>query len=99
MEKDDEILHSVIVGGGIGAALAALLTKKDKGTGAMMLGALAGAAILASYKANKNARLTALPVLIEENNALYELHNDGTKKFIKQLPESSTHIPDNFMLD
>jgi len=47
-KEDDEILESLILGGIIGAGLGTLLSK-EKGT---VIGAVAGVAVLASYKAN-----------------------------------------------
>ena len=95
MNKDREILESLIVGGLIGAALGALIGNDKNNSG---IGALAGAAILASLKANEKAQKTNIPLLIEEDNALYELSADGSKKLIKLLPKSNSIIPKKFIL-
>lgn len=90
MEKDDEIVQSLIAGGLIGAALGALLSKnKEEGAS---LGALAGAAILATFKASEQAKKSNVPLLYEENSCLYEIQPDGSKKFIKEL-EPSHSLP------
>lgn len=96
MKNDSEILESFIIGGLIGAALGALISKNKTITG---LGAIAGAVLLASYRANEIAKKTNIPLLIEENNALYEVSPDGTKKFIKELPKNTKEIPSKFILE
>ncbi len=96
MSKDDEIVSSLIKGGIIGAALGAILSdNKEKG---IALGALAGAAILATFKANEAAKKTKLPMFIEENNTLYEIKSDGTKHFVKNLEKPSRKLPKTFKL-
>lgn len=79
MEQDDKILENLITGGVGGAALGALLSK-DKGEGAT-LGALAGAAILATFRANEEAKKSKLPLILEEEGSLYEISPDGQRKF------------------
>ncbi len=96
MEKDEDILKSLIVGGLIGAALGALLSKnKDQGSA---LGAIAGAALLATFKANENAQKTNVPVLVEENNIIYEINSKGEKKFIKVIEKPTHQVPEHFKL-
>jgi len=95
MARDKDIFESMILGGLIGAALGTLLTnKKDGGA----LGALAGSVILASYKANELAQKSSVPVLVEENNIIYEVNSKGDKKFIKRIPKRKTYLPDHFKL-
>lgn len=96
MKNDSEILESFIISGLIGAALGALISKNKTITG---LGAIAGAVLLASYRANEIAKKTNIPLLIEENNALYEVSPDGTKKFIKELPKNTKEISSKFILE
>ena len=96
MKNDEEIVESLIAGGIIGAALGALLSKKS-GEGSV-LGAIAGAAILATFKANEKARQTHVPLLVEENNALYEIKADGSKRFIKNIEKPAQQLPPNFKL-
>lgn len=95
-KKEKDIFDSLVMGGVIGAALGALLSK-DKGTGTA-LGSIAGAAILASFQATENAAKTEIPLVQEIDNALYEVYSNGTKKLIKQLPRSDKRIPKKFTL-
>jgi hypothetical protein len=95
MKNDAELLESLIAGGVIGAALAALIkNNKESAT----LGAIAGAAILASYHAVERAKKTNIPLVIEEKGALYEIRKDGSKTFIKQIPPNRTLIKKEFSL-
>ncbi len=95
MQNDSEILEALILGGILGAALSALVSPKNE---VSLTGSIAGAAILASFKAYENAQKTGLPVIIEENNALYRIYPDGKKEFIKQLPRVTTPVPEKFIL-
>lgn len=95
MQDDNEIFESLLIGGVIGAALGALITNNKSGSS---LGAIAGAAILASYAANEKARKTNIPLLIKENNTLYEIKSDGSKRFIKSIPQNKKHLPKKFTL-
>lgn len=95
-KKESDIINSLTIGGVIGAALGALLSK-NKGSGAIV-GAIAGAALLASAKAYKKAQDTEIPLVIEEDDALYRVYADGTRKFIQQLPKSNKTIPHKFIL-
>lgn len=96
-KHDQDIFKSLLTGGIIGAALGAILTKDQKN--GSILGALAGAAILASLNANKRAAETNIPLILEEDNCLYEVHPDGSKKFIKKLEDSGKKLPKKFNLD
>ena len=96
MNKDEEILESLIAGGIIGAALGALLSK-NKENGAT-LRALAGAAILATFKANEAAKKTNIPMFFKENNALYEVKADGSKHFVKNIEKPNKKLPQTFKL-
>lgn len=97
MQNDDnEIVQSLIAGGVIGAALGALLTN-DKEQGAT-LGALAGAAILATYKANERAKKTNQPFYVEEQGDLFEIQPNGQKKFIRKIEKPSIKLENNFKL-
>ena len=86
MKKNDKnVFQSLIAGGIIGAGLGALISKnKKKGA---TIGALAGAVILATYKANQQSLKTMLPVYIEEDNKLYEIQEGKNKRFIKDIPK------------
>ena len=94
--NDENIFQSLIAGGLIGAALGGLLSK-NKGGGAT-LGALAGAAILATYKANQEAMKTNIPVYVVEDSTLYEVQPGGERRFIKNIPKSTIEIPKHFTL-
>ena len=96
MKSDDQILESLLAGGLIGAALGALLSK-DKEDGAT-IGAIAGAAILATYRANEQAMQSNVPVMIEENGKIYLLHPGGRKEFIRELPKSTVLIQNQYKL-
>jgi outer membrane lipoprotein SlyB len=95
-KKEEAVFESLLTGGIIGVALGALISK-SKGAGAA-LGAIAGAAILASVKANENAQKTDIPLVLEEGNAIYEVSSNGTKKLIKHLPVSNKKLPKKFTL-
>ena len=94
-KKESDIVQSLLVGGVIGAALSALLSKNK---GGVALGALASAALFASTKAYKNAQETEIPLVIEEDGSLYRVYADGKKKLIKHLPKSPQTIPQKFIL-
>lgn len=96
MKSDEQLLESLIAGGVIGAALGALLSK-DKEQGATV-GALAGAAIVATFRANEEAKKTNVPVMIEENGKLFVWHPDGRKEFIKDIPRKPFLKGDKFKL-
>lgn len=96
--KDDEIIESLIAGGLIGAALATLLSNKKNAGENALLGAIAGAAILASFKANQNAKKTEIPIVVEEDDAIYEITTEGKRKLIKQLPKSRRKVQKKFTL-
>ena len=97
MAKDEEIFESLIAGGLIGAALGALLTSNRNGNGAG-IGALAGAVLLATLKANERAQKSSVPVLIEEDNIIYEVNSKGEKKFVREIPKRSKTLPEKYKL-
>jgi hypothetical protein len=96
MENDEEILQSLIKGGLIGGALGALLSKNQE-EGAT-IGAIAGAAILATFKASERARLINIPMCFEENGNLFQIQQDGRKVLIKAIEKPSEKLPQNFKL-
>lgn len=96
-KKKETQIESLIAAGVIGAALGALVSK-NKGAGAA-LGAIAGAAIAASWEAYENAQETNLPLMVEEDDVLYEVRPNGTKKKIKNLPPSNKQLPKRFELE
>jgi hypothetical protein len=96
MNQDDKIIASLIAGGAVGAALGVLLTKdKEEGT---VLGTLAGAALVATYKANEQARLGNVPVLVEEHGTVYEILPGGERRVVKELAPQEVTVPSNFKL-
>ena len=95
MKNDTELFEAAILGGFVGAALEALIFNDKKASG---LGILAGAVIAASLKANEEATKTNIPLVLEENNILYKVNSDGTKKIIRRLPKNVRNIPKKFIL-
>lgn len=96
MKYDDEILESLIADGIIGADLESVLSNKS--TKASILGTIARSAILATFKANENAKLTDVPLYVEENEALYEVKGDGTKRFIRKIDKPKLKLLKHFKL-
>lgn len=96
MKNDEEIFESLIAAGLIGAALKTLLSK-NKGEGAT-LGALAAAAIVATFKANVKAMQTNLPMYVMENGNLYQTQPGGKKKFIRKINKPSIKLQERFKL-
>ena len=96
MKNDEEIIQSLIVGGLVGATLGALVSKdKEEGN---ILGAVAGAALLATFKANEKAMQTNVPMYVEENGSLYQIESGGNKKFIKKLDKPTVKLQEHFKL-
>lgn len=61
--------------------------------------AIAVVVIAALVKAFERAKETKVPIVVEENGALYEIAPDGTKKFVRQLPpRPNVNIPRKFTL-
>jgi hypothetical protein len=96
MDTDKEIVKNLIAGGIIGAALGALIAD-DNQEGAT-IGAIAGAVIFATLKANNEAIKTQVPFYIQENSNLYEIATDGSKHFIKKIEKSQTQLSKHFIL-
>ena len=96
MKNDEEMMESLIAGGLIGAALGALLSKNNGDQ--TMLGALAGATILATFKANEKAMKMNIPMYMEENGNIYQVQTGGIKKFIRKIDKPSLKLPQHFKL-
>lgn len=96
MKNDEEIIKSLIAGGFIGAALGALISN-DKEEG-VTLGAIAGAALLATFRANEDAKRTNVPMYIEEDGQLFQVQPNGNKKFIRKIEKPSVRLQENFKL-
>lgn len=96
MKSEKEIVDSLISGGIIGSALGALITnRKEDG----ILGAIAGAALFAAFKANEKAKELHFPLVTLENSTIYELGADGEKKVVKHIEKPAIKIPSNFKLN
>jgi hypothetical protein len=96
--SDDDLLKLLIQGGLIGGSLVALLSNKENAEENISIGALVGAAILASYKANLNAKKTNLPVYEKQGDSIFAIYPDGTKKFIKKIEPINIIVPNRFKL-
>ena len=95
-QKNQDKIESLVIAGIIGATFGALISKnKHNGSG---LGAIAGIAFWASLSANKEARKTKIPLLLEENDALYEVYPNGDKKLIKYFEKQDSILPKKFIL-
>lgn len=97
MKNDDEILQSLIAGGLIGGTLGAILSKNQE-DGATLLGAVIGAAILGTFKANQKARETHIPLVMEEGGKLYQINANGNKQFLRDIEKPKIKIQENFKL-
>ncbi|WP_333658899.1 hypothetical protein [Flavobacterium sp.] len=82
MNNEKEIIDDLVVGGIIGASLGALISN-DKGKGAT-IGAIAGAALFATFNAHESAKKENLTLVYEENGVIYEEHN-GKRRVLKNL--------------
>jgi hypothetical protein len=79
MDDKSTNLESFMADGLIGVGRLALFSN-DKEEGAFL-----GAVIAATATASKEARKTAVPLLVEENGALYEITGPGKKRFVRCL--------------
>ncbi|TGL21714.1 hypothetical protein EHQ46_07615 [Leptospira yanagawae] len=95
--EDEETLNNLIKGGLLGAGITALLKRQADGED-IAVGALLGAAILASVKASERAKETNIPILVQEGDSLYWKHPDGRKDLFKHLPKQSKTLPTKFKL-
>jgi hypothetical protein len=93
--ESDNIINDLIKGGIIGAALGALIANDKKGVG---IGAIAGAALFASLKANENAKKTNIPILIQEKESLFKVMPNGDRIFIKKIPKPNVTLHNKFIL-
>jgi hypothetical protein len=85
-KQDEEIIKKLIAEGIVGGTLATILTKGKEEN--ILLATVAGAAILASYKARENAKKSNIPLLIERDGSLYQVKSDGSEVFIKTISRS-----------
>lgn len=96
MENDEDIIQSLIASGSISKGLSALISSKNEEDS--LLGAIAGAAILATFKANKKALATNIPMFVEESGILYYIQAGEQKKFIRKLEKPTIKLQGNFKL-
>lgn len=96
MSGKDNTIESLVVGGLIGAAIGALLSKdKEEGD---VVGAILGAAFSATLAANEEAKKTNVPVYVEENGKLYAINPGGKKQFIRNIKKPTHKLPERFTL-
>lgn len=93
MKNDDEIIQDLVKGGILGA----MISKTNHKEGAL-LGAIAGAAALATYKANQRALKTNGSVLVGKGDSIFEVHPDGSQIFVKHFNKSKKTIPTRFKM-
>lgn len=96
MKTENSIIEELIVGGLIGAGLGALLSDNEK-EGAT-IGAIAGAVIFATFKANEEAKKTKVPFYVQENNVLYKIDADGKKHFVRNVETPKYKLNKRFKL-
>ncbi len=96
MQKDEDIIERLLVGGLIGAGLGALLSN-NKNDGAT-IGAIVGAALLGTYKANQKAQATKIPMVIEKNGKLYQINADGTEHYLRDIEKPTIQLEEKFKL-
>lgn len=97
MKSDDQILEYLLEGGRIGPDLCAILFN-DHDEEIEINGAIARAAILATYRANEQAMQSNVPVMIEEKSKLYLMHPGGQKEFIRDLPKPTVLLQNHYIL-
>jgi hypothetical protein len=95
MNSDREIIEYLVAGGLLGAALGALVSDDNRDAA---IGALAGAALVASFRANQRAQATGIPLVIEQDNELIRVYPDGRRELIRKIPRTNAHIPKKFKL-
>jgi hypothetical protein len=72
-----------------------IINDKEEG---ILMGSFLEIAVDATSKAHEAAKKTQIAVLVEEDNCLYELRLDGTKRYIKALQKQLNNFPDRFKL-
>jgi hypothetical protein len=59
---------------------------------------LAGAAFLATYRANQETRQGNVPFHVVENGNLYLIQPGGQKQFVKKIEQPAERLPQRFKL-
>ena len=95
MKSDKEILESLLLDGLIGGTIGTLLSSNEEEDAT--IGAIAGAAILATYKATEKAKQSNIPMYLEENGNLYKIYSDQ-KEFIKKIEKPNVKLERKFLL-
>ncbi|MCC5814558.1 MAG: glycine zipper 2TM domain-containing protein [Leptospira sp.] len=98
-QSDQELLQSLIAGGIVGGVLGAILSDKNDRSENSTIAAIAGAAILASYKASQNAKNTNLPIYKINGENLVVEHPDGRIEIVKKLNRRNLNIPTKFKIN
>lgn len=96
MKNDEDILQALVAGGLIGATLGAIISEKNKGAAAS-IGAVAGAILLATFKANEAALESGVPLYEEQNGNLYQILPNGERKFIRKI-DKPQDLPKTFKI-
>ena len=96
MNNDNQIVKDLIACGIVGATLGAIIT--DDNQEGDTIGAMAGAVVFATLKANELAKKTQVPFFIQENFNLYEIDSNGRKHFIRKFEKSSMKLEKHFIL-
>ena len=96
MESENKTIERLIAGGVIDPTLGALITN-DRNEGAT-IGAIAGAVLFATLKANDDAKKTHVPFYIQENNALYLVDAQGQRVFVKEIVTQNKVLKQHFIL-
>jgi hypothetical protein len=96
MKSDDEIIQSLIASGVIGATLGALISKNKSKDAS--LGALASAAIVATFTANQKAMQTNVSLYVEEDGGLYLIDANRVKTFVSTIEKPTIKLPKKFKL-
>jgi hypothetical protein len=97
MVSDKDILESLVADGIVGAALGTLLSDKNKEEG-IVLGTIAGAALLATYKANQAAKKAHVSLYFEEEGCLYEMQTTGVKRLVRKIEKPTEKLQAHFKL-
>jgi len=95
MSEDKKIIKKLLAGGFIGATLGQIMSKNR--SNGITLGALAGAALVATFTAYEKAKKSNLAMIYEEDNVLYQEIN-GEKIKIKDLEKSTFPLKNKYIL-
>jgi hypothetical protein len=95
MDNEKEIVDSLVVGGVVGASLGALISKnKERG---VAIGAIAGAALFATFHAYERAKNSNLRLVYEDNGVIYEEYN-GVRKSVREINKPKIILKNRYKL-